>query len=332
MASQRAWRLQTRPTGSVQESNFTFQPEGVPELLEGQVRIAVKFLSVDPTNRIWMSDRTQYMPPVALGEVMRAGGVGLVTASRSKKFREGDWVQGLLGWQEIATVGENEIFGLPKIDVSPELFLGPLGMTTLTAYFGLKEIGRAKSGDVLLVNAAAGAVGSMVSQLGKYMGCYVIGVASSLEKCELVRKEFGADAAISYKCEDLASALKAKAPRGIDVFFENVGGDQLEAVLPHMNLHGRIALCGMISGYNADGAASLPKGFDLVLMKRLTIQGFIITDFLARTGEAYEHLVPLLQQGKLKYQMTVKQGIHQMVDAVNGLFRGENVGKMIVAL
>lgn len=326
--------LKSRPSGRCSFADFEMQESaiGSADLREGEVLVAVEAYSIDPTNRIWMSDLPAYMPPVALGEVMRAIGVGRIVASRAEGYQEGDLVSGLLGWQTYAQV---PAVGLNKLTLPPTipstLALGPLGMTGLTAWFGLKKIGKVQPGETVVVSAAAGAVGSVACQLAKLAGARVVGTAGSDEKCEWLLKEAGIDACINYKKNpDLLAALREACPKGIDVYFENVGGQTLEAVLELVNQGARIPLCGLISQYNETGPVSGPRNFSQILMKRVHLEGFIILDYVNEYAEAIAELAELVAQGKLKYQETVVEGFENLPAAVNMLFDGANQGKLIV--
>jgi len=324
--------LRQRPTGMPDRSHFSLVEAPLTDPEEGGVLVRVLFLSIDPTNRIWMSDRDQYLPPVALGAVMRGAGVGRVVASRSPKFREGDVVTGLLGWQEYARLPAAEAAGLSVVPAGFPLplsaLLGVCGLTGVTAWYGLHDIAAARAGETVVVSAAAGAVGSIVGQLGKIAGCRVVGIAGGPEKCALLTGEFGFDAAVDYKREGWRAALAEATPRGVDVDFENVGGDIMQAVMRRMNLGGRVALCGMISGYNSE-APSLGD-FGTVLMKRLTVRGFIVLDYADRWGEAVGKLAALVVQGRLRHRETMVDGLENAPDALARLFDGSTTGKLVV--
>lgn len=336
--SNRGLILKSRPKERCSLENFSLVDIPLEPLRSGEIRIETLYLSVDPTNRIWMSDMPGYMPPVALGEIMRALGLGRVVESASPAYKVGDYASGLLGWQEVVTVDAAHVNKVEPIEGVPlSLFLGPLGMTGLTAYFGLKHIGKPKAGETVVVSAAAGAVGSIAAQLARQAGARVVGIAGSDEKCSWLKDVAGLDATINYRRADsydaLHAALQAACPRGIDVYFENVGGQTLEAVLSLINLGARIPLCGLISQYNDAAALHGPGNFEQILMKRALVQGFIILDFAAEFGAAARELAPLVLGGKIKYQESiVRGGLEIMVDAVNMLFDGKNSGKLLVEL
>jgi hypothetical protein len=269
---------------------------------------------------------------------MRAGGLGRVIESNSPDFKIGDYAGGLLGWQEIVTIQASHVNRIDPIEGVPlPLFLGPLGLTGLTAYFGLKHIGKPKPGETVVVSAAAGAVGSIAAQLARIAGARVVGIAGSEEKCTWLKDVAGLDATINYRKannpDSFRAALQTACPKGIDVYFENVGGETLEAVLTLINLGARIPLCGLISQYNDAAPAHGPRNFEQILMKRALVQGFIILDYAAEFSAAVRELAPLVLSGKIKHQESiVKGGLDVMVDAVNMLFDGKNSGKLLVDL
>ena len=324
--------LAARPKGLVTPEVLQLQEAALPALEDGQALVRVKFLSMDPTMRVWMADIAQYMPPVKLGEVMRAFGIGEVTESRHADYRRGDKVMGLTGLQEYAVISGKESRGYQKVPSIPFLsdsqFLGTLGINGLTAYFGMLEVAKPKAGETLVVSAAAGATGSIAGQIGKIHGCRVVGIAGTEEKCKWIREELGFDAAINYKDADWKAQLTAATPSGVDINFENVGGVVMQAVLDRMNLHGRVALCGLISGYTKEDPAL--ASFAQVLVKRLRVEGFIILDYAARFTEAAKQLGMWKMSGKLKDRQTVVKGLEKAPEAINMLFEGRNIGKVVV--
>jgi NADPH-dependent curcumin reductase CurA len=327
----RQFRLKTRPTGRIERSNFDFVEQPIPEPGPGEALVRVLYLSLDPTNRIWMSDMDQYMPPVAIGEVMRGGGVGVVVKSNSVRYKEGDRVSGLTGWQDycIADEGLRAMSVLPKdLPVDLPVMLGACGMTGLTAYFGLLELGRPKPGETVVVSAAAGAVGSVVGQIAKIKGCRAVGIAGGPEKCRHLIEDLGFDAAVDYKRDDWREQLAAATPDGIDVNFENVGGEIMEAVMARMNLFSRMPLCGMISGYNS--GEPMRADYSPILMRRIEIRGFIVIDFMEKFAEGSMQLAQWVIEGKLKHRETIVEGLENAPVAVNRLFDGENIGKLVV--
>ncbi len=299
---------------------------------EGEVAVRVLYISLDPTNRIWMNAADSYLPMIPLGEVMRGGGIGVVTESKHPGFAVGDTVQGLLGWQDYFVGVPATLSKVPAIPGLPlTAWFGLLGHIGLTAYFGLLDVGQAKAGETVLVSAAAGAVGSLVGQLAKIQGCRAVGLAGSDEKCAWLR-ELGYDAAINYRTENVIGALKTHCPDGIDVYFDNVGGETLEAALSMINLHGRIAVCGMISQYNAKAPAPGPRNLANLIIKRARMEGFLVSDFYSRAGEAVPKLIGWHQQGKLHYKLDVVEGLEAAPRALRRLFDGSNTGKLVVKL
>lgn len=330
----RQLRLKTRPLERISADNFELVEEIVPELGKDEILVRNVYLSLDPTNRIWMSDVEQYMPPVQIGEVMRGLGIGRIEQSNNPKFKTGDYVSGLLGWQDYAVSNGGGAFPLTVLPVIPGLSLpamaGAAGMTGLTAYFGFFDIGEPKPGETLVVSAAAGAVGSIVGQLGKLSGLRVVGITGGKEKCKWLCDELGFDAAVNYKEANWQEQLSAATPNGIDINFENVGGEIMEAVYERMNLYGRFVLCGLISSYNDSNDAKTCLSLAPALMKRIKIQGFIITDFAAKMQEATIKLIGWLAEGKIKHRETIIDGLENAPVAVNKLFDGENIGKLLV--
>jgi len=330
----RQLRLASRPVGDIKESDFDYREEPIPNPKEGEVLVRSIYLSLDPSNRIWMSDMEQYMPPVEIGEVMRGVIIGVVEESKNQNFKQGDLVSGVLGWQDYAIAEGNSGFSLTRLpDPLPcplTAFIGPLGFTGGTAYFGLLDIGQPKVGETVVVSAAAGAVGSIVGQIAKIKGCRVVGITGSDEKCRWLVEELGFDAAINYKTVDLESAIAQACPNGIDVYFDNVGGSILDAVLTNINLHARIPLCGLISTYNATEPVPGPYNYSNILMKRVRVQGFIILDYIPRWSEAISDLGQWLNQGKIKHALEVIEGLENAPKAILKLFDGNKKGKLVV--
>ncbi len=326
----RQWRLAARPVGNFKDTDFAWREEAVAELADGQVLIRNIYLSLDPTNRIWAA-QDSYLPAVALGDVMRGVAIGVVVASRNDAFPVGTFAQGLLGWQ-LYYVGDGQgLTPIPKIPGhSLLLYHGVLGAIGLTAYFGLLDIGRPKEGETLVVSAAAGAVGSLVGQIGKIKGCRVVGIAGGPAKCRWITEDLGFDAAIDYKNEDVGAALARHCPAGIDVYFDNVGGNILDAALARMKNFGRIVACGAISQYAAERPPTGPANFLLVVSKRLRIEGFIVLDYLPRAQEAIPQLLGWVMEGRLKYRLDVVEGLENAPQAARKLFDGSNLGKLVV--
>ncbi|MEO8026225.1 MAG: NADP-dependent oxidoreductase [Bryobacteraceae bacterium] len=323
------WRLARRPVGNFQDGDFTWCEEPVPALGDGQVLVRIVYLSLDPTNRIWAS-QDSYLPAVKLGDVMRGGGIGVVEESKNGAFAPGDVVQGLLGWQQFYVSSGSDLQKLPKLPVPLDAWSGLLGAIGLTAYFGLLEIGQPKAGETVVVSTAAGAVGSLVGQIAKIKGCRVVGLTGSDEKCEWIVKDLGYDAAINYKKENVAEALRKHCPKGIDVYFDNVGGDILNEVLGQIALRARIVSCGMISGYNATTPPPGPSNIINLLVRRGRMEGFIVLDYLSRAEECFRELIPWWAAGKLKYRVDIADGLESAPKAVLRLFDGSNAGKLIV--
>lgn len=329
----RQWRLAARPVGAFKESDFTWTEGPVPELKDGELLVHNKYLSLDPTNRGWANEVDTYLPAVKLGDVMRGGGIGVVEESRNPSFKAGDHVSGLLGWQEYAVTDGAGLSKLPENPAIPlTAYMGLFGHIGLTAYYGLLDIGKPQAGETIVVSGAAGAVGSLVGQIGKIVGCHVVGIAGSDEKCRWLTEELGFDGAINYKKEDMLEALKRECPKGIDVYFENVGGEILEAVLSLINLKARISLCGLISQYNATEPVPGPHNLAMLIIKRARIEGFLVTDYMDRAQEAMTQLGRWLMEGKIKYRVDVVEGLEQAPRAVNKLFDGSNTGKLVVKI
>ncbi|MEW6127166.1 MAG: NADP-dependent oxidoreductase [Acidobacteriota bacterium] len=327
------WLLVSRPVGNFKESDFKWHEEPVPELEDGQFLIRNIYLSLDPTNRIWATERDSYLPPVALGSVMRGGTIGAVEDSKNSNFPVGTYVQGLLGWQEYA-VSDGQ--GVNLLPVNPAIpltaYMGLFGHIGMTAYFGLLDVGQPKPGETLVVSGAAGATGSLVGQIGKIVGCRVVGIAGSDDKCRWLTDELGFDAAINYKTEDVEASLKKHCPNGIDVYFENVGGKILDAVLGLINNYARISLCGLISTYNATEPVPGPYNFANILTRRARVQGFIVLDYAPRAQECFADLGKWLMEGKLKYRVDEVEGLENAPTAINKLFTGANTGKLVVKI
>jgi len=326
------WRLAARPEGLIKESDFTWTEEAVPELQDGQFLVRNLYLSLDPTMRMWAT-RDTYLPAVPIGDVMRGGTIGIVEESRNANFKVGDHVSGLLGWQEYAITDGKGVNALPNLPGVPlTAHFGLFGHIGLTAYFGLLDIGQPKAGETLVVSAAAGAVGSLVGQIGKIKGCRVVGIAGADDKCKWIVDELGFDAAINYKTENVAEALKKHCPNGIDIDFENVGGEIMDAVLAQINLRARIVLCGLISGYNATTPVPGPYNFANILIQRARVEGFIVLDYAPRAMECMMEMGKWLMEGKIKYRIDEVDGLKGAPTALNRLFEGTNIGKLVVKI
>ncbi|MBJ6121562.1 NADP-dependent oxidoreductase [Sphingomonas mollis] len=324
----RAWTLASRPKGTPTPNDFALISVDRPELADGEVRVANRWLSVDPYMRGRMNDVKSYVPPFAIGAPMDGGAVGEVVESRDPSLAVGDLVQHMFGWRDEAVGPAAAFIKLPAIDAPPQAFLGQLGMPGMTAYWGLLAVAEAKEGDTVFVSAAAGAVGSTVVQVAKAKGMTVIGSAGGAAKGEWVRS-LGADAVIDYKAGSVVEALGKAAPKGIDVYFDNVGGDHLDAALAHARPRARFAICGMIDVYN-DAKPTQLKYLARLIGNRIQMRGFIVSDFMSRTAEFYQDMAIL--SGTLKREETVHDGLDAMPDAFLGLFTGGNTGKMLVKL
>jgi NADPH-dependent curcumin reductase CurA len=326
----RAWTLTNRPKGLPTHDDFALVDQPPRALADGEVRVANRWLSVDPYMRGRMNDAKSYAAPFALGEPMAGGAVGEVVESRAAGLSPGDLVQHMAGWRDEAVIPAGEAQTLPALDAPPQAFLGQLGMPGMTAYFGLLAVAEAKAGDTVFVSAAAGAVGSTVVQVAKAKGMTVIGSAGGADKCDWVRS-LGADRVVDYKAGDVVRALLDAAPNGIDVYFDNVGGDHLDAALAAANMHARFAICGMIDVYN-DGRPQALRYLPKIIGARLRIAGFIVSDFMGRGAEFYRDMGAMLAAGQLRSQETVHDGLEAAPDAFLGLFSGGNTGKMLVRL
>src|SRR4051794_8761648 len=325
--------LGDRPPREPAESDFRVEEVPMPEPKHGEVLVKVAYLSLDPYQRGRMRDAASYSAPVGLGEVMTGGIVGEVVESHNPRFAVGDIVEDRLGWQEYAIGGAAT---MRKGDPSLAPFSaanGVLGMPGMTAYFGLLDVGQPKPGETIVVSAASGAVGQVVGQIAKIMGCRVVGIAGGAKKCAFVKDEIGFDACVDYKAEkDLDAALRAACPNGIDVYFDNVGGEISDAVLRNINFFGRVALCGSISQYNATTPPMGPRLLGTFVGKRVRAQGFIVTDFATKYEPAMRQMGSWIKSGRLKYREDVVQGIDKAPRAFIGLLRGENFGKMLVKM
>jgi NADPH-dependent curcumin reductase len=329
--------LVSRPEGEAGLANFRLVETALPELREGQVLVRHHYLSLDPYMRGRMNDAKSYAQPQPLNSVMIGGTVGEVSASKHASYQVGDKVVGVGGWQQYSVVDANQAGALRKVDskqIPLSAFLGAVGMPGVTAWYGLNRICQPKAGETVAVSAASGAVGSVVGQLAKAHGCRAVGIAGGADKCSYVVKELGFDACVDYKAHPdpkaFYQALKEATPEGVDGYFENVGGSILDAVLARMNAFGRIALCGMISGY--DGKPIPLSHPQLILQSRLRIEGFIVSEHMEVWPEALKELGSLVATGKLKYRETVAQGIEAAPEAFLGLLKGRNFGKQLVKL
>ena len=328
MTTTRAWHLKSRPSGAPTPDNFELKPVELAELEEGWVRVENKWLSVDPYMRGRMNDVKSYVPPFQVGAPLEGGAVGKVVETRSPHFAEGDTVFHMLGWREAAAGPAAAFNKVPPLPVEDHQWLGNLGLTGATAYFGLLRVAEAKEGDIVFVSAAAGAVGSAVVQIAKAKGMTVIGSAGGAEKCAWVRG-LGADAAVDYKAQPVLEGLREAAPKGIDVYFDNVGGDHLDAAFATARNNARFAICGMIDGYNG-GEPPAFRFIMRVIAARIAVKGFIYTDYLPEMGDFYRDMGGWVASGQVTSRETVREGLGSMPEAFLDLFRGGNIGKMLV--
>jgi NADPH-dependent curcumin reductase CurA len=331
----RQWLLARRPHGIVTEENFKYRESPIPEPGEGQVLLRNLYLSFDPTQRGWMEDRESYMPPVAIGEPMRAGSVAQVVTSNHPDYSAGDLVQTLGGWQDFLVVdGSAGGIGLSRLPegVTPQMALGVLGTTGQTAYFGMLDLGLPEAGQTVLVSGAAGATGSVAGQIARIKGCRVIGIAGGPEKCRWLKEEARFDDVIDYKSEDVDARIGELCPDKVDVFFDNVGGDILEAALNHINLRARIVLCGGISGYNATEPQPGPTNLMNLVVMRARMEGFIVIDYMDRFAEGAAALAGWLQSGELVHRDDVQEGFENIPTTLNRLFTGRNIGKQMLKI
>jgi NADPH-dependent curcumin reductase CurA len=324
------FRLAARPVGLPKPSDWNATEEKIGEPADGQLLVKIQYISLDPAMRGWMNDAKSYIPPVGIGEVMRAGGVGRVVASKHPKFAVGDHVVGVFGVQEYALSdgkGVNKVD--PKLAPLP-VYLGTLGMPGMTAYFGLLDVGALKSGDTVVVSGAAGAVGTVVGQVAKIKGCRVVGIAGGADKCAWLVKELGFDAAIDYKSEDLKKALREHCPKGIDVYFDNVGGDILDAALTQLARGARIVICGAISQYNNTAPVKGPSNYLSLLVNRASMKGMVVFDYADRYAEGAREMAGWMMAGKLKSREDIVEGLNTFPETLLKLFRGENTGKLVL--
>lgn len=328
------WQLRRRPQGTIRPEDLELVPIEPAPLLDGHIRVRNIYLSLDPTHRIWMSDREQYLPPVEVGSTMKGTTVGEVVESRGARFKPGDLViVGLAGWEtqtDAPAAAAGRVRRLPGVPLTASLSV--LGNTGLTAWFGMTRVGQVKVGDTAVVSAAAGAVGSIAGQIAKLRGARVVGIAGGATKCQWLTQDLGFDAAIDYKSEEVGAALDRHCPDGIDLDFENVGGPIMDAVYQRLNTFGRMVLCGMISTYENDGPVAGPTDFSRILMQRLRIEGFVVVDHMPHAGEALAELTRWVTQGQLRWKDHVVPGIENALDAMQLLFNGRNDGKLMVGI
>lgn len=331
----RQWLLAKRPHGMVGKENFEYAETPIPEPGADEVLIRNLYLSFDPTQRGWMEDRESYLPPVALGEPMRAGAVAQVVESNNAKFAKGDLVQTTGGWQDFAVVNPSKaVTGMGKIPPGTDLTLplSVLGTTGLTAYWGLLDLGKPEPGQTVLVSGAAGATGSVAGQIARIKGCRVVGIAGGPEKCAWLKEEARFDEVIDYKNENVNKRIGETCPKRVDVFFDNVGGDILEAALNHINMKARVVLCGGISAYNATAPVPGPANLMNLIIMRARMEGFIVIDYMNRHAEAAKDLTAWVQSGEIKHQVDLQEGFENIPDTLNRLFTGKNLGKQLLKI
>ncbi|MGH8176391.1 MAG: NADP-dependent oxidoreductase [Steroidobacter sp.] len=324
------FRLAARPVGTPKRTDWNYIEEPLREPKDGEVLVKTLYLSLDPAMRGWMNEGKSYIPPVQIGEVMRAGGVGRVVASKHPSFKDGDEVYGTLGVQEYATIDGK---ALTKVDarLAPlPVYLGALGMPGMTAYFGLLDIGQPKAGETVVVSGAAGAVGTVVGQIAKIKGCRAVGIAGGKEKCDYLTQQLGFDAAIDYKSDDVKKALRQHCPQGVDVYFDNVGGDILDAVLTQLARNARIIICGAISQYNTTTGVKGPSNYLSLLVNRASMKGMVVFDYAARYPEGMREMATWIAAGRLKTREDIVEGIETFPETLLKLFKGENVGKLVL--
>ena len=324
------FRLVKRPVGEPKREDFAFDTEAVGEIADGQLLVKIFYLSLDPAMRGWMNDARSYIAPVGLGDVMRAGGIGTVILSKHPKFLAGDTVSGMLNVQEYV-ISDGK--GMVKVD--PKLaplttYLNVLGMPGMTAYFGLLESGQPKAGETLVVSGASGAVGATVGQVGKILGLRVVGIAGGKEKCDYAINEFGFDACIDYKNQDVRKALKETCPGGVDIYFDNVGGEILDVVLTRINQKARIVICGAISQYNNTEPVKGPSNYLSLLVNRARMEGIVVFDYAPRYKEGAMQLGQWMAEGKLKSREHIVEGLDTFPETLMKLFKGENFGKLVL--
>jgi NADPH-dependent curcumin reductase CurA len=327
----RVWRLRKRPIGNISDDVLSFEEEPIPEPHEGEFLFRLDYLSLDPTNRIWMSDMDQYMPPVELNAPMRGLVCGTVVKSHHPDYPKGTIVSGLGVWADYQIGTPQFVSPMAKTDPVPIVdAFSTFALVGPTAYFGLLDVGKPKEGETVVVSAAAGAVGSIVGQIAKIKNCRVVGLAGTDEKCSWIQDDLGFDVAINYRSADVPKALASACPAGIDIYFDNVGGDILDACLKLMNLKGRIPTCGLISQYNATEPVPGPHNYAMILMQRLRVEGFIVLDYAERYPEAIADLHQWLAEGKIKVRTEIVDGLENALETVKKLYTGDHTGKLMV--
>jgi NADPH-dependent curcumin reductase len=326
------FELAARPIGLPKRTDWVYKEEPLRDPGDGEFLVKIIYISLDPAMRGWMSNSKSYVPPVGIGEVMRALGLGRVVASKNPGFAPGDYVYGLLGVQEFAISDGKGLTTVDPAIASLPVYLGALGMPGMTAYFGLLDVGQPKPGETVVVSCAAGAVGTIVGQIAKIKGCRAVGIAGGAEKCRYVVKDLGFDAAIDYKTDDVRKALQQHCPRGVDVYFDNVGGEILDIVLAQLARGARVAICGAISQYNTVTGIKGPSNYLSLLVHRASMKGFLVIDYAGRYGEAAREMSEWMAAGKLKTREDIVEGFDKFPETLLKLFKGENTGKLILKL
>jgi NADPH-dependent curcumin reductase len=330
MQINRQFKLAARPVGLPVRSDWSYEEGPVPVPGEGEVLVKIQYISLDPAMRGWMNDRRSYIRPVRIGEVMRAGTAGEVIASNHPGFQPGDFVTGSQGVQAYGVVdGQHLIKVDPRLAPLPT-YLGTLGMPGMTAYFGLLDTGQPKAGETVLVSGAAGAVGSVVGQIAKIKGCRVVGIAGGADKCQYLIDELGFDGAIDYRGESVAEGIKRTCPDGVDVYFDNVGGEMLDTVLTRINMHARIVICGAISQYNNTEPVKGPSNYLALLVNRARMEGIVVFDNAANYGKAAIQMAQWMQEGKLKTKEHIEEGLENFPEVLLRLFTGDKIGKLVL--
>jgi NADPH-dependent curcumin reductase CurA len=329
----RQFLLNSRPVGNIKATDFLYHEAPVPDVQDGQVLVRQHYIAVEPAQRGWMEDRVSYVEPIAIGGVMRAFGLGEIVVSKNPDYPVGSRVTGLLGWQDYA-LADTSVFPLQFIDddIDPETQLGVCGVTGLTAYFGMDAIGKPETGETVVISGAAGATGSIAGQIAKLAGCRVIGIAGSDQKCDWLCDVLGFDEAINYKTENVAERIAQSCPQGLDIFWDNVGGEILDIALENMALNARIVLCGGISRYNSRDELAGPKNYFNLIIKRSRMEGLLVSDYASRFPEAISFFKEKLASGELKHTEDVLEGFDRLPEALMGLFSGENTGKRMVRI
>ena len=328
----RQWLLAARPKGMVKPSDFSLREVPVTPPGDGEVLVRNLYLAFEPAMRGWMEDRAGYIPPVPLGDVMRGMSVGQVIESNHPEYKPGDFVSGMLGWQEYATAGRGAMVSRIPTGATLTQPLSVFGITGITAYFGLLDVGRPQPGETVVVSGAAGATGSVAGQIAKLKGCRVVGIAGGASKCRWLTEQAHFDGAIDYRSEDVGKRLRALCPDGVDVFFDNVGGATLDAVLEQIRLRARIVLCGAISGYNAEERPPGPRNYVNLVMQRGRMEGFIVIDYLPRFAEGAAQLAQWVMAGKIAHAEDVQHGLENAPKTFLRLFEGKNLGKQLLKL